>query len=763
MKTTLSQLNFILNDLRTGTLRSITEENIKLINDTTINALQQSDPSMDQIEAMRLIIVISNILYNNTDRSILPLEDGVYDILLEKYKNYDSNYQVGAEPIIFKPSNINEKEKVLVIPYTKLDMDRLYVKDIINPEGYKEDYTDNLVNPYIKMEYNSRLSRGIAHNYPQLVGTLDKCKFVLNKHAKDCGVFDDNNVKVFERDFIQAHIDQGVITPTEKFYMIMELKYDGVSVEADVTDKVLSARTRGDTNTDQAADLTPILEGYKFKRVSNPLPNPIGMKFEAILTYDNLNKLNNMREKTYANCRNAITGIFSSIEGRQFRDLITLVPLASSLNLNRLEDIAFINSAYSSGVPLSYAIAYGNYKEILFQVKQFLEDAEYMRKCMPFMYDGIVVSYLDPKKRELLGRKNSVNKFSMAIKFNAIKKETTFLGYSYTIGQNGMITPMIHYNPVEFLGTIHTKSSGHSYERFKKLGLRKGDIITVEYTNDVMPYVKKPDIEANRNNPNPIEEFITNCPYCGTKLVLSSSEKSVLCPNINCEERNIMRMGNMLAKLNLKDFSEQTIRAINKLSLTELSNLKLEDVRFLGEITSANLIDRIAVLKSSPIADYVLVGSLGFSSIAIEKWKTIFNKIDIIDLIVMTDEELSLVLKSIKGIGPLTIDTILLEREYFMKDLITISKDFNVITSKGNLSYGKVIRFTGVRNDDLVNKIKMLYPNTDIGEGGVTKMTNILVIPYEGFTSSKTAKASKYGTIIITLQELEANIDKYLS
>ena len=93
----------------------------------------------------------------------------------------------------------------------------------------------------------------------------------------------------------------------------------------------------------------------------------------------------------------------------------------------------------------------------------------------------------------------------------------------------------------------------------------------------------------------------------------------------------------MLAKLNLKDFSEQTIRAINKLSLTELSNLKLEDVRFLGEITSANLIDRIAVLKSSPIADYVLVGSLGFSSIAIEKWKTIFNKIDIIDLIVMTE------------------------------------------------------------------------------------------------------------------------------
>ena len=762
MQNILSQLKFILEDLRTGTLRSLTTENVKLINDVTVEALQQSDPSQDQIEAMQIIIVISNILYNNTDRSILPLEDGVYDILLEKYKNYDNNYQVGAEPIVFKPSTVNAKEINLVKPFTKLEMDRLYIKDLINPEGYKTQPEDNLVVPFINLEINNKLSRGISHNYPQLVGTLDKCKFVLNKHAKYAGVFDDANVKIFERDFIQDHINQGIISPTEKFYMIMELKYDGVSVEADGTDRVVSARTRGDTNNDRAADLTPILEGYKFKRISNPLPNSIGMKFEAILTYENLEKLNSIREKTYANCRNAITGIFSSIEGRQYRDLITLVPLASSLNFNRLEDIAFLNSAYTSGIPLYYAIAYGDYKEILFQVKQFCDDAEYMRKCMPFMYDGIVVSYLDPKKRELLGRKNSVNKFSMAIKFNSIKKETVFLGYSYTIGQNGVITPMIHYNPVEFLGTIHTKSSGHSYERFKALSLCKGDIITVEYTNDVMPYVKKPDIEANRINPNPPEEFISECPYCGTKLLVSPSGKSMYCPNIDCKERNIMRMGNMLAKLNLKDFSEQTIRAINKLSLTALSNLKVEDIRFLGEKTSVALIERIKELKDTPTLDYVLVGSLGFSSIAIEKWKIIFNKIDIFDLLVMTDEELTNTLQSIKGIGPLTIDTIINEREYFRMDLVTISKDFNILMSKGIGNEGKIVRFTGFRNEALVNKIKSLYPETDIGEGGVTKSTHILVIPYEGFTSSKTAKASKYGVIMITQHDLENNLSKYL-
>ena len=758
------QLNAILEDLRTGTLRSITKENVQLINDVTLHSLNQPDPTMDQVESMRLIVVISNILYNNTDRSMLPLEDGVYDLLLEKYKNYDPNYQVGAEPIIFKESYTSTEETQLVNPIIHLEEDRLYVNDILFPEGYKRKPVDFLVNPFVEdINYNSKLSRNTQHNYPELVGTLDKCKFVLNKQAKDHGVFDDANVKIFERDFIHKHLEQGIISPDEKFAMVMELKYDGVSVEADVSDVVLSARSRGDTNNDKAVDLTPILGGYKFKRTIEDFYS-IGMKFEAILTYDNLRKLSELKGKAYKNCRNAIVAIFGSLDGRQYRDLITLVPLAMDNNgstLDRLEEILFINEVYSSGVPLSYAVAYGTYQEVLFQVKKFVEDAEYMRSYMPFMYDGVVVSYIDKHKKELLGRENSVNKYSMAIKFNAMRKQTEFLGCTYTIGQNGVITPMLHYNPVEFYGTIHTKSSGHSYDRFNKLQLRKGDIITVEYTNDVMPYVTKPDIEPNRCNTNPLEEFITECPFCGTKLLNSPSGKSVYCPNISCPERNIMRMGNMLAKLDVKDFSEQTIRNINKLSLTALSNLKVEDVKYLGDITSKSLVDKITALKNTPINDYVLVGSLGFSSVAIEKWKTIFSKIDIIDLTIMTDEELTNTLQSIKGIGPLTIETIINEREYFLMDLVTISKDFTVINSK-EIDKGKVIRFTGVRDEELVNRIKTLYPNTDIGEGGVTKATNILVVPYEGFTSTKTAKAVKYGTIIITPKELYENIQRYL-
>ena len=43
------------------------------------------------------------------------------------------------------------------------------------------------------------------------------------------------------------------------------------------------------------------------------------------------------------------------------------------------------------------------------------------------MYDGVVISYLDKRKRKLLGRENSVNKFSIAIKFNTMKNKLYLL------------------------------------------------------------------------------------------------------------------------------------------------------------------------------------------------------------------------------------------------------------------------------------------------------------------------------------------------
>lgn len=763
------ELTKILNQLMTGNSYCINPENIVYIS-SCAKELLDIDRDLNDYEQMcaGLIISISQIVYNNTDRSILFLDDGIYDLLLEKYKKYNPNFQVGAPVIHFNQDGEITKEKEYTEPMVFLDnpdsfiMDSLYWEDLnMHPQ----------LAPYMFQEIDrnsgkviSKKNLKVPHKYPKLVGSLDKCKFTLDKEAMMKEVYDDPNVKIFERDFLGKHLQMGLIDKETPFEMIAELKYDGVSVEADVTHEILSARSRGDANEDIAADLSEIFAGYRFPNaVEIPKEEAFGMKFEAIISYINLDKLSRLKGKSYKNSRNGVIGLLGSSDAYDYRDLITLVPLATSMeDLDRVTEIDFLNTYYNSGEYLRYSVLRGNYYEILYQVYRFVQEAEAMRNILPFMYDGVVISYRDPKIIKALGRENSINKYSVAIKFNPLVREAVFTGYTYTIGQDGSITPMIHYTPVEFNGTIHTKSSGHSYKRFMDLGLAKGDIIKVEYTNDVMPYVTKPEVNANFINPNPPELFPNVCPYCGTQIIINESGKSAICPNKDCPERTIVRMANMMDKLNLKDFGEETFRFLGTKSLHQLLNYTYEDVKGLGHLTAMKLTQRLNEINCNPLYDYKIMGALGFTGIAIETWKKILRAIPLSDIISDTDEMLTIRLVNLKGIGNVTASTIVEERHYFEKDLQTIIQLPNLISSFGaEEKTGKVIRFTGCRPDDELVAYLESKDCDARGDAGVTKATDILVVPYVGFSSSKVSKV-RDDAIIVDMAEFRANPDKFI-
>ena len=759
-------LKRILNQLMEADLSCLSSDNIIKVSDYAISLLNR--PVLDEYDQMcaSTIIMISQIVYNNTDRSVLFLDDGVYDLLLEKYKQYDKQFQVGSPVIRFNQNGEETKSGEFIEPMIFMDEPQkfldgsLYYDDLIKAPPIDlrlyQDIDRNSGKVIAKKNVN------VPHMYPKLVGSLDKCKFTLNKEAMEKDVFDDDNVKIFERDFLGKHLQMGLIDMTTPFELIAELKYDGVSVEADVTNKILSARSRGDANADIAADMTEVLGGYVFPYAPEiPETEAFGMKFEAIMTYENLDKMGRLRGKAYKNSRNGMTGLLGSSDAYDYRDLITLVPLATSIeDIDRVTEIEFLNKYYHSGVYLKYAILSGTYTEILFQVYKFVKEAEAMRNVLPFMYDGVVISYRDPEIIKALGRENSINKYSMAIKFNPLSREAIFTGYTFTVGQDGVVTPMIHYTPVEFIGTIHTKSSGHSYKRFIDLGLKIGDIIQVEYTNDVMPYVTKPPVDHNFNNPGEPVPFPTNCPFCGAEIVINESGKSAICPNKKCPERTIQRMTNMMSKLNLKDFGESTFRELGTQSLTELLNYTYEDVKKLGPATAEKLLDRINAVKSTPIKDYELMGSIGFTGIAIETWKKILNEIPFNKLVAMDDNSLYCELIAIKGIGGVTAKTIVSERRDLADDISEIINLPNIVISYG-MKFGKIIRYTGCRPDDQLTQYLTSRGCDARGDAGVTKNTDILVVPYEGFTSSKTNKVGDQ-TIIVDMAAFKLNPDKYI-
>ena len=105
----MNEISNILDRLRNGDM-SVVYECGPILNNF-ISSVLDKECNQDEIETMDKVLRICNILYNRTDLELLPVEDGVYDLLLEKYKTYNPNFQVGSEAVDFNNIIENNAEK----------------------------------------------------------------------------------------------------------------------------------------------------------------------------------------------------------------------------------------------------------------------------------------------------------------------------------------------------------------------------------------------------------------------------------------------------------------------------------------------------------------------------------------------------------------------------------------------------------------------------------------------------------------------------
>lgn len=756
----------ILIDVMKGSLQSVIK-NKQEVNNVVIKILDSKTLSRIQIEDSEYIIRICNILYNNTDLNITLLDDGVYDLLLEKYREYNPNFQVGADIVHFKPTKgkINAIEFIdhihpkNAIEFFNEEEERVkntaMYEDVLFPEYDIPKNSERIFKP---LEYAGDYSKfdSISHSNTSLVGTLDKCKYVFNEQAICAGVYDALNVKILERDFFVEHIKKGIIYPNQRLEVVTELKYDGTSVVVEIENgEVVLAYSRGDLANDKASNYTPIFKGYKFPALPKDLEGRLEVKCEAIMTFSALRKYNEVRETNYKNCRTAINGLFSSNDAPLYRDFITLVPLkvVGIGDVNRIDEIDFINRYLYSGEFLRACVMSGTYIEILHQVHQFVKEATTFRDYLNFMFDGIVVSYVNDDIINQLGRNNFINQYSVAVKFHSLRKQTIIRSVEWSIGKNGVFVPVAHYDPVEFFGTIHAKATLGSFEKFNSMDLYEGDIIEVEYTNDVMPSVFATNNPHNSNDKIPTPDF---CPYCNTKLVASESGDTIRCDNFKCPERTIKRVTDMITKLDIDNFRESSVRSLGVKNLVEFLTLEESHIfKVLGKLNSYKLKREIDRLKTRELYDYQIIGSLGFSDIAIKTWKKILSNIDISTMLSLYNEDpnkLISILSSIHGIGAKTTSTIINEMDYLLVDLYYIESMKNVIkVSDSKDGINGVIVFSGFRNQDIEQVFHKL--GYEVSYSSVTKSTKYLIVPSEQYESSKTAKAEKYNIPILTIAQ----------
>jgi hypothetical protein len=101
----ISRLRKALEEIESGNKSSITDPEFgKFMSDCASELLELPFWDENMIVVADIIYRYSNIAYNCTDNDVLPLDDGVYDQLLEIYKKYNPRYQVGYKPVQFNNS-----------------------------------------------------------------------------------------------------------------------------------------------------------------------------------------------------------------------------------------------------------------------------------------------------------------------------------------------------------------------------------------------------------------------------------------------------------------------------------------------------------------------------------------------------------------------------------------------------------------------------------------------------------------------------------
>ena len=126
-------------------------------------------------------------------------------------------------------------------------------------------------------------------------------------------------------------------------------------------------------------------------------------------------------------------------------------------------------------------------------------------------------------------------------------------------------------------------------------------------------------------------------------------------------------------------------------------------------------------------------------------------------------DDLRDMIADIKGVGPITADTISAEMSFFDADInYIINNNMYVETSIGSGDAKYQIRFSGFRDATLVAVLNK-FPDVDCDDNAsVTKKTTLLLVPYIGFASSKVNKAMSFGIPVVTVKEFLEDPNKYI-
>ena len=648
------------------------------------------------------------------------------------------------------------------------------LESILTDEDYDKlhELYVNLTGHAITGTNNTSGSRPVKqHMYPELRGSLSKVHFIYEKDIPK------NDSRKSLEGYLKTAIGKCESDGISMKGVVLGycLKYDGVSgvFECDNL-KINNVLTRKDTESNTGSDVSHIFNKETTIDVfEDRIPEAFytcrtfGVKTEMLMKYDDFEEFKKIVSKPPKNHRSAASMIVNTLDAEynpDWRRYLTIVPLQISCPeyLFQERDEWYCVGKYNDRYQYIKFIGFEEYKDIDMALDHaehnWIDATKKLAEAQNMPIDGVVISFLDEKIAEDLGRSDHKNRYQIAFKFPAGIKKSVVEDVEFTVGPvSGSIVPVVKVKPINIMGNTITNISLSNIDKFERLDINVGDEVMVKY--DIIPTLFK-DETCTKGTGKKID-FPKCCPVCGEELTVTMNEdtgnRTVRCMNDECFSKITGKIYNYCNKMKIDGIGLSTIEDLVNLGvlnvigdLYRLNRYKSEIISLpgYGESKFNNIMKSIT--KRMSVYPHEFLGSIGIPDIGRRVMKKICSQVDVMKLVNRDEATLDSII-NINGIG----DKIALKLadgiEKYNNDIRDIMNYISLKPYEEDSGDKMKVLFSKVRDRDLEKILTEKY-NAEI-QSGYTKETNLLIVPDLNVTSSKIEKARKDGKIIMSIDD----------
>ena len=438
------------------------------------------------------------------------------------------------------------------------------------------------------------------------------------------------------------------LTSADEVRYTCELKLDGLSLALQYAPgnagaaHLLRGLTRGDGSigedvTSNVRTIRSIPLNISAKQLAAAgLPRAFEVRGECVMPNDAFARMNRELEAqgqpAKANPRNAAAGTIRTLEPNivaqrrlDFYAYFLLTPDGETLLPSQSAALAALGSAGLRVNPQVATVA------SIDDVIAFIARAEPLRETLGYEIDGIVIKVDAAAQQRRLGFTGKAPRWAIAYKFPARAAATRLNGVLFQVGRTGKVTPVADLQPVAIGGTTVGRATLHNADEIARLGVRIGDVVSVERGGDVIPKIT--GVVAAAEDGRAIV-FPVDCPVCASALKREEGEVDWRCVNASCPARlraellnfgrrtvmNIEGLGKVMVAQLLGQVVEDdegdeetaaatAVREPLVRSIADLYRLRKEQLVALervGDKSAQALVDEIAKSKAAPLSRVLL-------------------------------------------------------------------------------------------------------------------------------------------------------------